>query len=105
MAFSRLIKLPQYRRFNFPARYYNADKEEFEKRVEKSKREAIASNQKEYTPNIKGQMRGYFLRDAARQSRNSNIRLFVIIAALSLLAYFILVSDFEFLSVLKHLNK
>ena len=30
---SRLFKLPQHRRFNFPARYYDEDKERLENRI------------------------------------------------------------------------
>ena len=34
---SRLFKLPQHRRFNFPARYYDEEKERLENRIKELK--------------------------------------------------------------------
>jgi hypothetical protein len=89
MAFSRFIKLPDYKRFNFQTRYYDEEKEEFEQRVEEAKRKA-GDGEKVYVPNIKGQMRSSFKKDSIRRSRQSNIRLILIITALIAIAYYIL---------------
>ena len=40
MSLPSLFKLPPHKMFNFKTRYYNADKEEFEDRVERAKRDA-----------------------------------------------------------------
>lgn len=91
MAF-KLFHLPKNRQFAFKPRYYDEQKEEFETRVEQIKRELGQSDNtaedKSYSANIKGRMRGT-LRRNRDASRQSNIRLLIIIFVLSLLAYFV----------------
>ena len=41
---SRLFKLPQHRKFNFPARYYNEDKERLENRIKELESDSHHSN-------------------------------------------------------------
>ena len=41
---SRLFKLPQHRRFNFPARYYDEDKERLENRIKELESNSHHSN-------------------------------------------------------------
>ena len=41
---SRLFKLPQHRRFNFPARYYDEDKERLESRIKELESNSHHSN-------------------------------------------------------------
>ena len=41
---SRLFKLPQHRRFNFPARYYDEDKERLENRIKELESDSHHSN-------------------------------------------------------------
>ena len=41
---SRLFKLPQHRRFNFPARYYDEEKERLENRIKELKSDSYQSN-------------------------------------------------------------
>ena len=38
---SRLFKLPEHKRFSFPARYYNEDKERLEQRIKDIKKAII----------------------------------------------------------------
>ena len=41
---SRLFKLPQHRRFNFPARYYDENKERLENRIKELESDSHHSN-------------------------------------------------------------
>ncbi len=98
MAYFSIFKAPEYRKFNFKTRYYNADKEELMQRVEQAKREVGASNainnEGEYVQNIKGRMKNYIDKPIRpirkRAERISNMRLFVIIVILSAIAYYLL---------------
>ena len=44
---SRLFKLPEHKRFSFPARYYNEDKERLEQRIKDIKKGNYKSNIKD----------------------------------------------------------
>ncbi len=62
MGTPRLFKLPSHSTFNFKTRYYDADKEELDKRVKEAKKkygvtEEANGEKGKYTPNIKGQMK------------------------------------------------
>ena len=61
MALPSLFKLPPNKVFTIKTRYYDAEKEELEQRVERSKRDAgitsAVNNKGVYVPNVKGQMR------------------------------------------------
>ncbi len=95
MSLPSLFKLPPNKIFNFKTRYYNADKEEFEDRVERAKRDAgvtSAVNEKGvYVPNIKGQMSHYMKRRPSMQKeRNkSSFRMIIIAAILGFIAYYL----------------
>ncbi len=88
----KFFHTPKNKQFNFQPRYYNEEKEELEKRIQKIKREMGVEDDdtvKPYTPNIKGQMRGYF-RKNIEQKRKSTVRLVVILIVLFALVYFLL---------------
>ena len=97
MAFPSIFKSPEYRKFDFKTMYYNAEKEELMLRVEKAKREVgkskATNNEGEYVQNIKGQMKKHIDRQIQpvrkRAERMSNMRLFVIIVILSVVAYYL----------------
>ncbi|RLD70438.1 MAG: hypothetical protein DRJ10_20365 [Bacteroidetes bacterium] len=61
MAIPSLFKLPANKNFDLKTRYYDAEKEELEQRVERAKRDAgltgAINDKGAYVPNIKGQMR------------------------------------------------
>ncbi|MBN1252170.1 MAG: hypothetical protein JXR51_03135 [Bacteroidales bacterium] len=96
MALPSLFKIPGHKKFEFKARYYDADKEELELRIEKAKREVGASKAVDengkYVQNIKGQMKRYIdkpIRSVrSKAKRNSNYRLLIILVILSMIAYF-----------------
>jgi len=89
----KFLHTPRNKQFNFKPRYYNEEKEELQKRIEKIKREMGVRNsdgeEKPYVPNIKGQMRGYFKKNVA-EKRKSTLRLVVILVVLFAMAYFLL---------------
>lgn len=91
MAF-KFFHLPKNRQFAFKPRYYDEQKEELENRVKKIKRELgqteIPVEGKSYSTNIKGRMRGN-LRRNRDASKQSNIRLLIIVFILSVIAYFV----------------
>jgi len=92
------FKLPQYNVFDYRPRFYDPEAEE-RKHRHKQLREEMGKNplheqEKNYKPGatIKGSFTPKMPRTAYR-SRNSTIRLFVIMAALFALAYILLMSD------------
>lgn len=89
----KFLHTPKNKKFSFKPRYYNEQKEELEKRVEQIKREMgiddISESGKPYVPNIKGQMRGYFKKNA-EQKRKSTTRLVIILMVLFAIVYFLL---------------
>ncbi len=89
----KFLHTPKNKKFSFKPRYYNEQKEELEKRVEQIKREMgiddVNESGKPYVPNIKGQMRGYFKKNA-EQKRKSTTRLVIILMVLFAIVYFLL---------------
>lgn len=61
MGIPSFFKVPQNRRFNFVPRYYDPDREEFEQRVARAKREVEQDSSGEFVPNIKGQFRNAYM--------------------------------------------
>ncbi|MFC2138091.1 hypothetical protein ACFLTE_07960 [Bacteroidota bacterium] len=89
----RFIKLPGHRVFNYSPRYYNEQKEKFDERIQKAKRElGIKEEGEEFKPLIKGQMRSYF-KNNVKEKRQSNLRLAVILIVLILIAYWLFYSS------------
>lgn len=85
------FKLPGHNVFDYQPRYYDPEKEEFEARVAKAKQEVGAIPEGEYRPTIKGQFRRRYASDRLRKGRRySNLRLFVIIGILLVIAYYLL---------------
>jgi hypothetical protein len=84
---------PKNKQFKFSPRYYDEQKEELTKRIQTIKKEMgvedIKDSDKPYTPNIKGQMRGYFNKNV-EQKRKSTMRLVVILIVLFAIVYFLL---------------
>ena len=98
MGVGSFFKLPQYNVFDYNPRFYNPEKEAREDRRKELREEQgklpVDANSPEYKPgnSIKGSFRPKMPRKAFR-SRNSTIRVFVIMAALFFLAYILLVAD------------
>ncbi len=91
MGLPRFIKLPGYKRFDYTPLYWDPEKEEFEERIRQIKLEAGVDIPRD--PNRTTIKRGSF-RQARQQAkvkatRNSNLRLVVILAVLFLIAYLI----------------
>ena len=88
------FKTPRHRKFDFPTRYYDADKEELEERIKQAQAEVDAERGVEneegvYVSRIKGQIRKQSHRRSRRMQKQSNLRLLIIIAALVALAYYL----------------
>ena len=92
MAIPRLFKLPRHREFEYQPLYYDPVKEEREKRNREIERELGLNTQDDVdfkTGIRRGSMRHY-IRSQKRATRNSNLRLFIIISILFFLAYLLL---------------
>ena len=91
MGIPRFIKLPGHKRFEYTPRYWDPEKEEFEERVRQIKQEIGIDVPRD--PNKTTIKRGSFRqvrqKTKVRASRNSNLRLVIILAALFLIAYLI----------------
>ncbi|MFC2151867.1 hypothetical protein ACFLSE_05005 [Bacteroidota bacterium] len=88
----KFLHTPKNKKFSFKPRYYNEQKEELEKRIQKIKREMGVEDDdtsKPFVPNIKGQMRGYFHKNV-QEKRKSTVRLVVILIILFVVVYFLL---------------
>ena len=90
MGIPRFIKLPGHKRFNYTPRYWDPEKEEFEERVRRIKQEMGVEVPRD--PNRTTIRRGSFrqVRNLkVKATRNSNIRLVVILAVLFIISYLI----------------
>lgn len=94
MGIPRFIKLPGYKQFSYSPRYWDPEKEEREARVRQIKAEmGIELGSDPNRTTIKrGSFRQAKMQAKVKASRNSNIRLVVILAALFLLAYLLFFS-------------
>lgn len=91
------FKLPQYNVFDYNPRFYNPEKEERDARRRELREEsgrASVEYDKKYKPGstIKGSFYPKMPRKSFR-TRNSTIRLFVIMAVLFFLAWILLIAD------------
>ncbi len=78
----------KHKRFNYRPRYYDEQKEDLEQRIRQIESEMGVEPGKAYVPKIrKGQMGNYIRKNRLKQSRQSNLRLFIIILVLSLAAW------------------
>jgi hypothetical protein len=97
MRLPTIFKIPRHQVFEFKPRYWNPEKEEFEARVERAKREVgkgtVIDQEGNYVPNIKGQMRGYmsskFQTTRRKESQKANMRFVIILAILGCVAYYL----------------
>jgi hypothetical protein len=88
MGIGQFFKTPKNTVFEYKPRYYNPEKEDLEARIEKATQDVNGvPTDGTYKPLIKGQMRRPLDRRKAN-NRSSNIRLLLIAAALSALAYY-----------------
>jgi hypothetical protein len=91
MGIPRFIKLPGHKRFEYTPRYWDPEKEEFEERVRQIKQEIGIDVPRD--PNKTTIKRGSFRQvrqqTKVRASRNSNLRLVIILATLLVIAYLI----------------
>ncbi len=98
MGVGSFFKLPQYNVYDYKPRFYDPEKEYREERRKELRKEQgkqpIDISGEDYKPGstIKGSFRPKMPRRAFR-SRNSTIRLIVIMAVLFFLAYILLISD------------
>jgi len=89
-------KRPNPRKFDYNPRYYDAEKEERDKRMAKYKNSGEQSEQEKVKDRIKSGLRQKYNNDPSyrsKQLRKSNIRLFYIIGILVMAAYLLLKSD------------
>ena len=112
MAIPSLFKLPSNKTFDLKTRYYDAEKEELEQRVERAKRDAGikgAVNEKGvYIPNIKGQMMRHSIESRPSIAEESTIisrRWLVITIILTLIVYVVYKFDYISLFIDNLINK
>lgn len=87
-----IMKTPQHRRFSIKTRYYDAEKEAFNERIERARQEA-GSDLTEVDA-LRNRMRAQFRKKRDRKAfpgaGQSNLRIILIIAILGALSYLIL---------------
>lgn len=89
MGIPRFFKVKEPNRFNYQPLYWDPDKEEREERIRRIKAELGQEihHTKKSTAITRGSFRQYNSTARRRAGKESNIRLFVIAAALMLIAY------------------
>ena len=91
MALPGFFKKPEHKRFNIEPRYWDPAKEERDERENRMKSELGMTDDKgQYIPNVKGQLRRSLRHkntDVRQSNKKSNIRLFIILVILLLIAY------------------
>lgn len=89
MAIFSFLKTTKPKGFNYHPIYYNEMKEEMKEREARIRKElGINSEDKPYSPNIKGQFRSSYIKKKS-QSRQSTLLFLFILMALLLVAYMI----------------
>jgi len=89
MGIPRFIKLPKHKQFNYAPMYWDQEKEARDKRIRQIKQEMgvdVPSNPSRTTIK-RGSFRQVRQKTKVKATRNSNIRLVVILAILFFLAY------------------
>lgn len=89
MGLPRFIKLPEHKHFNYSPRYWDPEKEAREERIRQIKQEMgveVPSNPNRTTIK-RGSFRQVRQKNKVKATRNSNIRLLVILAILLFFAY------------------
>jgi hypothetical protein len=97
MALAPFFKLFKNKSFSYTPRYYDERKEELEKRIAQIKKEMGVTDdsekakviEKAYSVDIKGKMRSRFRPVRRSESRKSNIRLLIILLALTAISYYV----------------
>jgi len=92
MGLPRFIKLPSHKRFAYSPRYWDPEKEEFEERVRQIKQDIgveVIPRDPNRTTIKRGSFRQVRQQTKLKASRNSNLRLVVILAILFIIAYLI----------------
>ncbi|MEN8155734.1 MAG: hypothetical protein ABFS10_02195 [Bacteroidota bacterium] len=93
MGIPRFIKLPGHKRFDYSPRYWDPEKEEREERIRQIKQEmgvdTSSSSTRTRTTIKRGSFRQTRQKTKVKASRDSNIRLVIILAVLLLIAYFL----------------
>lgn len=91
MKIRQLIKLPEYRKFNYKPVYYDKRKEALEEKINRAKNKKDAIEKGEYKPDFKGKFRNNYSRKITKkQKKAANIRFFLLIIFFSALAYIII---------------
>jgi hypothetical protein len=94
MGIPRFIKLPSHKRFEYSPRYWDPEKEEREHRIRQIKAEMgidVGSDPNKTTIK-RGSFRQAHQKARVKASRNTNIRLVIILAVLFFLAYLLFFS-------------
>lgn len=94
MGIPRFIKLPRHKQFNYSPRYWDPEKEEREDRIRRIKAEMgieVTRDSGNRTTIKRGSFRQASKNAKVRATRNSNIRLVIILAVLLILAYLLFI--------------
>ncbi|NOQ75571.1 MAG: hypothetical protein GQ574_26410 [Crocinitomix sp.] len=89
-----LFKLPnQHKRFEYVPRYYNADKEVLQDKIDRAKKENTVDDEGKFAREIKfrSKMEDKWGADVQAQRRSSNIRLIVILGIIIIAFYYVFV--------------
>ncbi len=92
MALPQFIKLPGHYVFDYKPMYYDARKEEREKKEKEVKRELGIEQEEEYKPDIKGRFKSKIAFSRHKQ-RTSNLTLILIAVSLGTMAYLFFYTD------------
>jgi len=91
MNIRQIIKLPEYKKYNYKPLYYDKRKEALDDKIQKYKNRKEAIEKGEYKPDFKGKFRSNYSREITKkQKRAANIRFFLLIIFFSALAYIII---------------
>jgi hypothetical protein len=95
MSLPTFFRINKNRRFNYIPRYYDADKEELQERIQAMERELGITSDGEYKPYIrKGLMSRRaisYKREKVKAKSQSNFRLVVILIILLTISYFLFI--------------
>lgn len=87
----KFFKTPKHKKFNYQPRYWDPEKEEFEKRVAAAKKEAEAETEKDYSETaLRERIDFRAQQKAKRPDFMTNFRVLAIAVILAAVLYFLL---------------
>ncbi len=84
-----IFKVSKHKKFNYSPLYFDPEKAELNRRIEKSRSEVVSGSQSTHVPSIKGKMKKNLISQSYSSGHSEKVRRIIILASIfSLIAVF-----------------